>query len=87
MINALWIIPISIISASVGGVLVGLFSGAKEPKCESCLLKHNAETRNYPKPPKGKSNTQPPPKHMWEITHADKPARNLYRKNGRRDKI
>lgn len=83
MISAGWIIPILLVGIIIGCLTIGLFAGAKEPKCSRCVL---VLKDRYEKP-SGKPRVEPPLKHNWEITHVDKPTRSPYRRNERRSKV
>ena len=84
MVNAGWLVPAMLVGVIIGALVIGSFAGAKEPKCTSCVLMLK---NKYDKPKQSKLKVDPPPKHPWELVHADRLARNLYQKNGRRDRI
>ena len=64
----------------LGGLGMGFVAGgAKTSMCDECPYK-----LKYLSSGKGSYKVPPPPKHPWEITHADKPVRSNNRQNGRK---
>jgi len=79
-----WVIPILLAGVIIGCLILGFFAGAKEPKCDRCIL---ALKDRCEKQKPSKLWLEPPPKHNWELTHIDKPTRSPYRRNERRSKV
>ena len=84
MISAGWIMPILMVGVIIGCLILGFFAGAKEPKCDKCVL---ALKEQCEKSKSSKLYVEPPLKHNWEITHMDKPTRSPYRRNERRSRV
>lgn len=90
MISAGWLILAALGGGTVGVILMALVAGGtQEGYCMECpyrrkFVEHKGSYGKKTQRLDAMIKAAPPPKHSWEMTHAEKPARNLYRENGRK---